>query len=69
MLGGFGWIAERLREVNRANVAMRVPELRARSTRAATPVGRVRRRTGTAGGDRSLGVLGRRCVRRRDSAW
>lgn len=67
MRGLFGWIVEQLREVNRANAAIRVPELRARSTRAAT-VGRVRRRTGTASGDRSLGVLGRRCVRRRDSA-
>lgn len=67
MRGLFGWIVEQLREANRADAAMRVPELRAWPTRAAT-VGRVRRRTWTASGDRSLGVLGRRCVRRRDSA-
>jgi hypothetical protein len=64
----FGWFVEQLREVNRANAVMPVPELQARYAGPAS-VGRARRRSEAAGGRRSRGGFGRRCVRlRRGSA-
>jgi hypothetical protein len=68
MRGLFGWFVEQVREVNRANDVMRVPELRARYTGPAS-AGRVRRRARTGGGGRLRGGFGRRCVQlRRGSA-
>ena len=64
MPGLFGWFVEQVREVNRANAVMRVPELRARYTGPAS-VGRVRQHSGAAGDRRSRGGFGRRCVRLR----
>lgn len=62
MPGLFGWFVEQVREVNRANAVMRMPDLRARYTGPA-PVERERRRSGGAEGGRPRGMLGRRCVR------